>query len=343
MWHWKDEAPLGSTISTKSVSSLRSRRRTDSAISAQQHPETPGRVRASFYPTDTTASPRQYSQLSTDGLSNPTLGEIRSRKSWLRREEAEEFKEREEKMKARQPRDDQASHVHSSPARAATLTSTNNYSSPSSSHLKSSRAQSGFDSPLPLRKRALTANHPSTIDSPSVPEPSTPNYASPYDGSRRSVPNISLSNIPSRSTSSQPLPSALKKNRNSANSDWASSPLSPNAPQPREPPVHIAQQAVRPDVKATMPSTVTYVENRTLTGQNNGVLNGVDKGQGEGPGTPTPDTKSKNEDIFLNIARSDSVRRESLGRSEPRRVGYPDHGILPAKLPRYSKLCDINC
>ncbi|RJE17894.1 hypothetical protein PHISCL_09770 [Aspergillus sclerotialis] len=323
MWHWKDEAPLGSTIPTKSVSSLRSRRATDSAISAQQQwPETSGRMRGSLYPTNTTVSSRPYSQLSTEGLSNPTLGEIRTRKLWLRREEAVKVKEREEKMSTGEPRDERNSHVHSSPARAAATTSTTNYSSHSSSHLKSSRVQSSFDSPkIPRRKRALTAHHSSTIETPS-PESSSPSYVSLYDRSRRSVPSLGLSNITARFPSSQPLSPALKKNRTSVYSDGANSPLSPNAPQPRERSVHIAQQAVRPDVKATMPSTVTDVEDRTLTGQSNHALNGVDKDQEQGPGTPTADARSKNEDIFLNIAKSDSVRRESLGRLEPRRSRY---------------------
>ena len=243
-----------------------------------------------------------------------------------------------------EPRDERNSHVHSSPARAAaTASSSTNYSSHSPSHLKSSRVQSGFDSPqIPLRKRALTANHSSTIETPS-PESSSPSYVSLHDRSRRSVSNFGLPNIPARFSSSQPLSPALKKNRNSAYSDGANSPLSPNAPQPREPSVHIAQQAVRPDVKATMPSTVTDVEDRTLTGQSNHALNGVDKGQEQGPGTPTADARSKNEDVFLNIARSDSVRRESLGRLEPRRVGHPDHGLLPTKLPWYPEFCDMNC
>lgn len=331
MWHCEDEVRLGSTISTKPVSSSRSRRRTESEIPAQQ-PDLPCRMRGSPYATGPTTPPTPYSQLSTKGLSNPSLGEIRSRRA-LRREAAED--RREENVKAGDPRDELAPtpSMHS----AAAAASSSNSSTPSSSHLKSSQNRSNFDSPVPLRKRALTSHHSSAVQSPFVPD-SSPSYPSLYDRPRRSVPNLNLSNIPARSSSSQlhsPL-STVKRSRDSVITHPPNNPLSPNARKRSEPSVHISQQAVRPDVKATMPSTVTYVEDRTLTGQTNRA-NGVDKGQEGGDSTPTADTRFKNEDIFLNIARSDPDRRDSLGRSGFRRVGNPDHGFIPIGRPWYSE------
>lgn len=336
----QDEAPLGSTISTRTVSSLRPRRRTDSAIPAQQ-PDLPHRVRDSPSATDSTSLRRPYSQLSTKGLSNPSLGEIRTRRG-LKREAAAG----EKIMKAGGPRDEpmQSSSPAATAAAATTTTKSNfnfNHYPSSSSHHKLSQSRSNFDSPLsfplPRRKRALTS-HYAAVESPFLPETeSTPSYAALHDSTtRRSVPNLNLSNVPTRLSSSQPLSplSSVKRNRISVVSDPASVPLSPNARKRSEPSVHIAHQ-LRPDVKATMPSTVTYDDDRTLTGRTVGDVNGANKAQGGGASTPTADAKFKNEDVFLNIARSDSDRRDSVGRSDFRRVGSPDHGYFPIERPWY--------
>ncbi|KAJ5933419.1 hypothetical protein N7454_005748 [Penicillium verhagenii] len=71
-----------------------------------------------------------------------------------------------------------------------------------------------------------------------------------------------------------------------------------------------------------MPSSMAYSETRTLSSGNGRSLNAA-------PRLPESkavidDSRPKNDDIFLNIARTDSVRRESLGRSDFRRsrVGY---------------------
>lgn len=182
-----------------------------------------------------------------------------------------------------------------------------------SSHLKSSH---------PLRKRALTSSyHSSSIESPSLPSPSAPRHAPLYDRRRPSVRNLSLSNVPNPSSPSlSPIPNS-KQNRNSLNVLPLSSPLSPNAPK-RELSRHISHHAVRSDVNTTMPSTVAYDEDSALTGQSGRAMNGVDRDQEEAPRTPlTADAAPRNEeDIFLNIARSDPSRRGSLGLSELKRV-----------------------
>jgi hypothetical protein len=86
--------------------------------------------------------------------------------------------------------------------------------------------------------------------------------------------------------------------------------LSFNSPSPQAPNVSKRQQddpQDRPDVKRAMPSSVAY--SRT----ENALRLGPDQ-------SPTMDSRPKNEDVFLNIARTDSGRRDSIGRSDFRRV-----------------------
>lgn len=64
-----------------------------------------------------------------------------------------------------------------------------------------------------------------------------------------------------------------------------------------------------------MPSSVAYSETRARASDHAHSLNGsYRKASNMDEGQP------KNEDIFLNIARTDSGRRDSLGRSDFRRV-----------------------
>lgn len=73
-----------------------------------------------------------------------------------------------------------------------------------------------------------------------------------------------------------------------------------------------------------MPSSVAYSETRTLANDHNArALNGSYRLGREALEMPSrPDEARKNEDIFLNIARTDSDRRDSLGRSDFRRVSF---------------------
>jgi hypothetical protein len=84
-----------------------------------------------------------------------------------------------------------------------------------------------------------------------------------------------------------------------------------------------SQQQSQADVKRRMPvSTATYVQGSPQASDRDRAIHNLDQtDQEDGARTPVAeDPKSKNEDIFLNIARSDSKRRDSLGRSELRRV-----------------------
>lgn len=74
-------------------------------------------------------------------------------------------------------------------------------------------------------------------------------------------------------------------------------------------------------------STLTYSPGRSsFAADKTRAVNGAGKQSQEPEHAPNgissgDDTRSRNEDIFLNIARSDSGRRDSLNRSEFRRVG----------------------
>ncbi|KAJ5384938.1 hypothetical protein N7517_002849 [Penicillium concentricum] len=101
----------------------------------------------------------------------------------------------------------------------------------------------------------------------------------------------------------------------------------------------------RPDVKRTMPSSLAY-SGATRTLNENARLNGLN-------GTRIEDKSSmdegrpKNEDVFLNIARADSGRRDSIGRSDFRRsrLGYSSQSLrsptteqTPSPDQRYSNI-----
>ncbi|KAL2849518.1 hypothetical protein BJY01DRAFT_210788, partial [Aspergillus pseudoustus] len=71
-------------------------------------------------------------------------------------------------------------------------------------------------------------------------------------------------------------------------------------------------------------STTTFVQGRSYIDENGPAVKGVGRySHQDGLRSPIADeSRAKNEDVFLNIARSDSDRRESLGRSELRRSRF---------------------
>ncbi|RAL00646.1 putative LPXTG-motif cell wall anchor domain protein [Aspergillus ibericus CBS 121593] len=191
-----------------------------------------------------------------------------------------------------------------------------------------------FEYQYPLRKRALTSHLSSSVlnsdDTPAEPDPTpTPQRTFLYDSPRRSVPNFHLSHLRDQTGLESQPPSprrALEKDSDAAlplDAHSTARVLSPNATKRRKSSLY-AQQTT-PDVNRIMPSsTVTYAQGRTLADERNRAVNGLDRySQGDGNRTPVADDfRSKNEDVFLNIARSDSGRRESLGRSELRRSRF---------------------
>ncbi|KAJ5239440.1 hypothetical protein N7468_004059 [Penicillium chermesinum] len=88
-----------------------------------------------------------------------------------------------------------------------------------------------------------------------------------------------------------------------------------------------------PDAKRAMPSSVAYSETRTLPSGHSRSLNGP---RLESRAATIDDGRPKNDDIFLNIARSDSRRRDSVGRSDFRRSRLGGSGqTLQSPTARY--------
>ncbi|GAB1191324.1 hypothetical protein APSETT444_000496 [Aspergillus pseudonomiae] len=180
-----------------------------------------------------------------------------------------------------------------------------------------------FEYQLPLRRRTL-ASHSSVIDTSSSLNPTpTPQRTFLYDRPRHSTQGFNLSHgrAPKESSSLPPSPRfAIDDDSDSAlapDPDSTIKALSPNATKRRKDSFY-AQQTL-PSVKRRMPSyTATYTEGN----DRRRTVNGVNKYATE-DGNRTPVADDARSDIFLNIARSDSSRRESLGRSELRRVN--DH------------------
>lgn len=79
-----------------------------------------------------------------------------------------------------------------------------------------------------------------------------------------------------------------------------------------------------PSSLADSGATRTLNDNpRFLNGPLNGTHRGIEDKSSMDEGRP------KNEDVFLNIARTDSARRDSIGRSDFRRVSENNTGLEP--------------
>ncbi|GFF68185.1 hypothetical protein IFM62136_07199 [Aspergillus lentulus] len=203
-------------------------------------------------------------------------------------------------------------------------------SSASSPRLPQSRFS--FEYQLPWHKRALPTQASFPSEAPSDTDP-TPNHqrAFLYDRSRRSVPTFSTSRVRNSTAPASPshLPSPLSISEKSSDfplpfdADSIDNALSFNASKRRrKPSLSQSQQQSQADVKRRMPvSTATYVQGSPQASDRDRAIHNLDQtDQDDGARTPVAeDPRSKNEDIFLNIARSDSKRRDSLGRSELRR------------------------
>ncbi|RAL07491.1 putative LPXTG-motif cell wall anchor domain protein [Aspergillus homomorphus CBS 101889] len=196
-----------------------------------------------------------------------------------------------------------------------------------------------FEYKYPLRKRALTSSHTSAAASAQNSDDTHPGPDSTptpqqrtllYDRPGRSVPLSQLSHVhdPAGPGSQPPSPRlALEKDRDPVLPLDASSTArasNPNATKRRK--SSPSDQQTIPDVNKRMPaSSVAYTQGRTLVDEDSRNADGLDRYSQSGDGNKTPvadDTRTKNEDIFLNIARSDSGRRDSLGRSDLRRSRF---------------------
>ncbi|KAL2868669.1 putative LPXTG-motif cell wall anchor domain protein [Aspergillus lucknowensis] len=208
------------------------------------------------------------------------------------------------------------SHLHHSPAL------------PDLPRLPQSRFS--FEYRSPLRKIALTSHLKSAsvdLSTSALESTASPKVPALYDRHRRSVPNFHLSHVESQAAPDPsqipPSSSTTTQGGDSALSPAAGSTvrvLSPNELERRKSALYFQQEP--PDVKRAMPSsTATFVQGRTYTNENGDPVN-VSERYSHQDGFRTSianDSRTKSEDIFLNIARSDTSRRESFGRSDLRR------------------------
>ncbi|KAL2819339.1 hypothetical protein BDW59DRAFT_181663 [Aspergillus cavernicola] len=181
-----------------------------------------------------------------------------------------------------------------------------------------------FEYHSPLRKIALTSHLKSASLDRSTPASESslaPKHTSLYDRHRRSVPDFHLSHFETQAPSDSPQIPPTPSGDSALSQDTRSTVrvLSPNATKRRKP--TLFSQQTPPDVKRIMPSsTATFNQGRSFTDENGTAVKGAGRySQQDEFRHSIADDSRKNEDIFLNIARSDSDRRESLGRSELRR------------------------
>ncbi|KAJ6138039.1 hypothetical protein N7471_004525 [Penicillium samsonianum] len=143
--------------------------------------------------------------------------------------------------------------------------------------------------------------------------------------------------------------SLLHRARRSVLSFSSPSPQASESPHASKRPRQDELHQDRPDVKRTMPSSLAYSgATRTLNENGrslNGTLNGTHRGIEDKPSMD--EGRPKNEDVFLNIARADSGRRDSVGRSDFRRsrLGYSSQSLrsptteqTPSPDQRYSNI-----
>ncbi|OOQ83046.1 putative LPXTG-motif cell wall anchor domain protein [Penicillium brasilianum] len=161
--------------------------------------------------------------------------------------------------------------------------------------------------------------------------------------SRRSVPSFHLPSLQTTTLTASASASALASTTTScsatSSSNRNSAPVvtfSPNilsGPNDGRPQQDSLSPVLRPDVKRTMPSSVAYSETRTLASDHSRALNGAYRLGSDrinnNDASEIDEGRPKNEDVFLNIARTDSGRRDSLGRSDFRRsrLGYSTQSL----------------
>ncbi|KAJ5236312.1 hypothetical protein N7489_006403 [Penicillium chrysogenum] len=158
-----------------------------------------------------------------------------------------------------------------------------------------------------------------------------------FDGPTDETPNLTTKR------------SLLHRARRSILSFSSPSPQASESPHASKRPRQDELHQDRPDVKRTMPSSLAYSGATRTLNENarslNGSLNGTHRGIEDK--SSTDEGRPKNEDVFLNIARADSGRRDSIGRSDFRRsrLGYSSQSLrsptteqTPSPDQRYSNI-----
>jgi hypothetical protein len=158
------------------------------------------------------------------------------------------------------------------------------------------------------------------------------------DKARRPAVNLDLSTITRSASSSQLVSPARKKSRLSLSIDAIlnnSGASDPTASQRREPSPPSPRVAGSTASKDTMSSTTTYLGRNGLASEKDQLIRSMKRQSLEDTSkdSSADENRSKNEDIFLNIAKSSVSRRDSGGR----RVSPISSNIdLPRGFPRRS-------
>lgn len=159
-----------------------------------------------------------------------------------------------------------------------------------------------------LDDRASASSHIRTKPSPTATTRETPASATLTSRglqSRRSVPSFLPSLQDTSTLERHPSPGAIA--------------ISSPKPNAAEPPEHDLPSALRPHVNSVMPSSMAFSETRTLASGHSRSLNAAPR-LSESKGID--ENRPRNDDVFLNIARTEEGRRDSLGRSDFRRVSF---------------------
>ncbi|KAJ5661237.1 uncharacterized protein N7484_000609 [Penicillium longicatenatum] len=162
---------------------------------------------------------------------------------------------------------------------------------------------------LDVDDRPSASSHIRTKPSPTATTRETPAPATLTPRgllSRRSVPSF-FPSLQNTALERHPSPGAIAIPSSELN---AAEPADQDLPS-----------ALRPHVNSVMPSSMAFSETRTLPSGHSRSLNAAPR-LSESKGID--ENRPRNDDIFLNIARTDSGRRDSLGRSDFRRsrLGY---------------------
>ncbi|KAJ5550885.1 hypothetical protein N7461_005583 [Penicillium sp. DV-2018c] len=127
--------------------------------------------------------------------------------------------------------------------------------------------------------------------------------------------------------------SLLHRARRSILSFSSPSPQAFDSPASNAPKRPIQDESHRPDVKRTMPSSLAYSGASATRTLNENAHSYNASLRGSRPGfedlSSGDEGRPKNEDVFLNIARTDYGRRDSMGRSDFRRsrLGYSSQSL----------------
>ncbi|KAL2014636.1 hypothetical protein VTN00DRAFT_2161 [Thermoascus crustaceus] len=264
---------------------------------------------------DSPSEPQKiHSPLSVHNLSNPALAEIPSRKFNVLRESSASRSNSPATIPqtAPDPRDSGHSRAGLSPSIAPPTVS-----SSSIAHLKARRSLPGLDLRSPQQKRPPASHSSYGIETANGPPPALSTQRSLLHEKFRRPFTLDLSNLRIHrpfSLSSNPA-SRLEKVQPSPSTDAVVEDDPSGATALKRELSNSSRKSDSTDSKVKMSATTTFVGStlRNDKGQPGGGVE-MQNANDSGRGSSLDETRSKNEDVFLNIAKSNVSRRDSAGR-----------------------------